>query len=194
MKYTDRLNNAIIKASKLHLGQKRKGDGLPYISHPIGVSFILSQYTKDEDIIIAGLMHDTLEDVKGYTRKELKADFGPKVLKIVDGVTEDKDPYYSHAKDIKTWRYRKEKYIADLNKDSKASLMVSCADKIHNLMSMLGAYENKGDKLWKKFNASKEDIHWFNQEILKVMKRRLGGGLTKEYNNVFTKAKIILLK
>ncbi len=63
---TQRLREAINMACRLHPNQVRKADeGLPYISRPFSVAWILSSYTDDEDTIIAGLLHDILEDVPG---------------------------------------------------------------------------------------------------------------------------------
>lgn len=66
MKYTERIHNTIDLVSSLHANQKRKGSDTPYVSHCFGVAFILSNYTSDEDIIIAGLLHDV---TRIYQRK-----------------------------------------------------------------------------------------------------------------------------
>src|SRR5680860_1476994 len=89
MKLTPKIQKAISRASVLHLGQKRKGDGAPYILHPYSVAFILSHYTNDEDIIVAGLLHDVLEDVDGYEKEDLQKEFGERVANMVSDVTED---------------------------------------------------------------------------------------------------------
>lgn len=65
MRLTSKIEKAINFAAQKHLGQIRKGDGLPYIVHPFGVAWILSGYSTDEDVIVAGLLHDVLEDVNG---------------------------------------------------------------------------------------------------------------------------------
>lgn len=77
---TLRLRAAINIARRLHLNQARNADeGLPYISHPFSVAWILSSYTDDEDTVIAGLLHDILEDVPGYYYNDLQKDFGTEV-------------------------------------------------------------------------------------------------------------------
>jgi (p)ppGpp synthase/HD superfamily hydrolase len=91
MKLTPKIQQAINLVSRLHAGQVRKGDdNLPYISHPNSVAWILSNYTNDEDIIVSGLLHDVLEDVKGYYYDDMVRDFGEKIAQIVKGVSEDK--------------------------------------------------------------------------------------------------------
>lgn len=91
MKFTPKIFNALNRAAALHAGQKRKGDGLPYIVHPCAVAFILSEHTGDEDTIIAGLLHDVLEDVPDFGGKKFKKEFGEKIFKIVKGVSEEKE-------------------------------------------------------------------------------------------------------
>ena len=193
MKLTQKIQKAINQASRLHLDQTRKGDsGLPYISHPFSVAWILSNYTKDEDIIVGGLLHDVLEDVKGYYYDDLVKDFGERVAHIVQGVSEDKDPNVE-SDDKATWETRKLKYLAGLEYDSNESLMVCCADKIHNLQSMIDAYEEKGEELWTHFNSPKEKKLWLYQEILKFMKLKLRNPIVSELEEVYNRAEKILL-
>jgi (p)ppGpp synthase/HD superfamily hydrolase len=191
MNLTPKIQKAIIGASVLHKDQKRKGDGLPYIIHPYSVAFILSNYTDDEDAIVAGLLHDVLEDVPEYTKEDLKNDFGERVCKIVQEVSEDKDPKDSREKEKISWQERKEKYIANLKTDSQEALLVSCADKIHNLQAMLAAYKNQGEELWKNFNAPKEKISWYYGEVLEVMKDKLKNEIVGELAETYEKAKNI---
>jgi (p)ppGpp synthase/HD superfamily hydrolase len=180
MKMTKKIQKAIDLASRLHLGQTRKGDpGLPYISHPFSVAWVLAEYSDNEDIIIAGLLHDVLEDVKGYGYRDLKNDFGEKVARIVRGVSEDKDPNVS-SDEKATWVERKLKYLQNLKKKSRSALLVSAADKIHNLRSMVAAYQLQGEALWERFNAPADKRLWFYEEMVKALsgqidKRMLAG-------------------
>lgn len=194
MKLTHRIQQAINLASRLHSGQVRKGDvDLPYISHPFSVAWILSNYTDDEDIIIGGLLHDTLEDVKGYYYEDLKRDFGVKVAEIVKGVSEDKDPNIE-SDDKATWEDRKTKYLAGLDNDSDESLMVCAADKIHNLQSMINAYQEKGEALWDSFNSPKDKKLWLYEEIAKILHKRLNNPIVGELEAVYREAEKILIK
>lgn len=193
MKLTQKIQQAINLASRLHLGQVRKGDsGLPYISHPFSVAWILSSYTEDEDIIVGGILHDVLEDVKGYYYDDMVRDFGERVAQIVQGVSEDKDPNVE-SDERATWEERKIKYLAGLEHDSDESLMVCAADKIHNLQSMIDAYKEKGEALWENFNSPKEKKLWLYQEILKFMKGRLNNPIVNELEEVYDRAEKILL-
>ncbi|MFA5131264.1 MAG: HD domain-containing protein [Patescibacteria group bacterium] len=193
MKLSPRIQKAVNLASRLHLGQTRKGDDdLPYISHPFSVAWILSNYTEDEDIIIGGLLHDVLEDVKGYYYEDLKRDFGEKVAEIVQGVSEDKDPNVE-SDEKATWEARKQKYLDGLYDDSEESLIVCAADKIHNLQSMINAYREKGEELWAHFNSPKEKKLWLYEEIFKVLKAKLDNPIVDELGHVYQQAEKTLL-
>jgi (p)ppGpp synthase/HD superfamily hydrolase len=145
--FTGRTEQAIALALRAHEAQVRKGDGqLPYIVHPVTVALILSRYTGDEDTIIAGLLHDTLEDTH-VTAEEIERAFGPKVRDMVLDVTESKLPGLS-------WETRKARYLRHLQTAPRPSLLVAAADKTANLISMIAAHTASGDALWERFNAS----------------------------------------
>jgi len=180
MKLTPRIKAALDKAAVLHQNQVRKGDELPYIVHPYAVAFILANYTNKEDIIIAGLLHDVLEDVPGYGESEMTRDFGDKVCAIVKEVSEDKVPADNREKAVLTWQYRKDEYIKHLRSASHEALMVSCADKIENLNSMILGFKNYGDEFWKRFNAPKDRLLWFYGAVLGVLKDKLTSDIVKE--------------
>ena len=181
---TEKLQKAINTASRLHVGQVRKGDNdLPYISHPFSVAWILRDYTVDENTIIAGLLHDVLEDVAGYRYQELEKDFGEEVASLVKELSEDKDPNVQ-GDDKATWEYRKKRYLQGLKRHSEKALMVCAADKIHNLQTMIGAYKEQGEALWGKFNAPSDKKLWFYEEVLKVLKERgLDDRIVKDYEH-----------
>jgi len=166
LKFTPRLELAIRKTSLAHAEQKRKGSGLPYIIHPFSVMCIASEVTDDEDILIACLLHDVIEDVpERYSAAEIQQDFGKRVLSIVEGVTKDST--------LPDWQARADAYLAQLRITSIESVTVSAADKIHNLMSVLQDYEVVGEDLWKRFNAGKERQQWWYREVLCVLQNRI---------------------
>lgn len=188
MKLTPEIQRAIDKSAKLHNKQMRKTGKLPYIVHPYSVGAILSNYTEDEEVIIAGFMHDTLEDVEGYNVSDLRKDFGNKVTNIVLYVTEDKKPSDSDEKSKKTWLYRKTKYIEALRRSTSQNiLLVACADKIHNLQAFIEAYEVEGEAMWKSFNAPKpkaKSTMWFHNELLKIFQKNLDSDIVEEYKEL----------
>ena len=91
--YSDKINHAFAFAAKHHDRQVRKGTKLPYLTHPANVAVILARYDRDEDTVVAGILHDVVEDCvrDGYTREMLEQrigdKFGESVLRTVLQVT-----------------------------------------------------------------------------------------------------------
>ena len=188
MKLTPNIQKAINIASEKHLGQVRKADGLPYIVHPFAVAWILSNYTGNEDVIVAGLLHDVLEDVESYKFDDLKNDLGGKVANIVRELSEEREP--SVEIDAKaTWRTRKKQYLERLQSASVEALMVCAADKIHNLLSIIDAYEKFGNPVWAKFDSPINKKMHFYGEVLKLLEQRLDNGIVIELTKTYTETK-----
>lgn len=165
------VNLALKVASKAHRDQMRKDTDIPYISHLVAVGMIIGEYTTDEDAVVAGILHDALEDVRPsiYSEADMRDDFGDKITDIVKDVSEDKVA----GEPEKPWIERKKGYLTHL--DSLANvepMIVSTADKIHNLTDMLDEYERVGDELWGKFNASKDDELWFYKSFLEIIQKK----------------------
>src|SRR3990170_3571782 len=95
--YSDRVNHAFAFAAKHHDRQVRKGTALPYLTHPANVGVILTRYGQDEDTVVAGILHDVIEDCvsDGYTTEMLDEriaeKFGAQVLETLLQVTERRD-------------------------------------------------------------------------------------------------------
>ncbi len=170
---TPRLHHAIKLASHLHRFQTRKDVNLtPYISHLISVSIIVSSITDDEDIIIAGLMHDSLEDVPNYTFDMLVRDCGIRVAEIVKHVTEPLDGNKSKD-DQFPWLQRKEAYLHVLKTGGIESALVSAADKIHNTQSFLQDIQEDKETFLKRFKSSTKNKIWFNEQVLLILEEKL---------------------
>lgn len=187
MKLTPKIQYAINRAAELHNGQMRKVTKTPFFTHPFSVAVILSTHTGDEDVIAAGLLHDVLEDVPHYTYSHMKKEFGERIANIVRGVTEDKSPRTKRTAK-QTWMERKETYLKKLQRDSFEAMMISAADKMHNLRSMIDEYKASGDKIWAKFNAPEEKKIWFYGEVLSILKRRLKNPIVKELEKTYKEA------
>ena len=187
MQLTPKIQYAINRSAELHNGQMRKVSKSPFFTHPFSVAIILSSYTEDEDVIVAGLLHDVLEDVPKYRYEHMKKEFGERIASIVKGVTEEKSPRTKRtAKE--TWMERKETYLKKLKKDSYEAMMISAADKMHNLRSMIDEYRKSGEKIWAKFNAPEERKLWFYGEVLNVLKDRLDNPIVKELAKTYEEA------
>lgn len=184
MKLTPLIQKALDAAAKLHHGAKRKGSDTPFIVHPVGVAIIVSNYTEDEDVIAAALLHDVLEDVPGYGFDAMKRDFGEKIVLLVKDVSEDKDPNVKFDEKA-TWEERKKKYLTHLNGASEDALLISAADKIHNLYSLRDTYVKLGKSAFDHFNAPPKKIVWYYQEILKILRERLKSPIVDELEVLF---------
>jgi len=183
------IERAINTAVILHRNQYRKNPGrkIPYISHPLSVAEIVARYTDDSSAIVAAVLHDTVEDCD-YTPEELEKDFGPEIAGIVMEVTENmelKKELGSKA----SWEDRKIQYLQHLKTASDSALIVSAADKIHNLNSMIEAYQEAGEKFWEQFNSPIDKQLWFYEEVLKVLQERLDNEIVNELAKTYSKAK-----
>lgn len=151
----DRLSKAIIFATEKHNGQFRKATTTPYIMHPLEVLQILHSMKADTNLMIAGVLHDTIEDTD-TTGDEIKGLFGDDVADLVASHSEDKS---------KTWLERKQHTIKELAVASNRVKMLVLADKLSNLRSIAKDYNRIGDELWKRFNAPKEKQAWYYSNI-----------------------------
>lgn len=169
MNFTLRLNKALQFGAEAHANQKRKGSTIPYFTHPIAVALIVSEVTDDEDVIIAALLHDVIEDTKDarFSEVEISKEFGERVLEIVFGCTQ-------LELENKDWKIRKVTYLDNLYVAPIESLLVVAADKIHNLFSTIEDFEVMGEKVFDKFSAPKDEVLWFYEEVLNRVQKRLG--------------------
>ncbi len=149
------LTEAIAYATECHAGQFRKGTSIPYIVHPLETLHILASMHADLPLLIAGVLHDTLEDT-GATPEEIRERFGPDVLELVLSHTEDKS---------KSWDERKQHAIDSLNAAPMQQQMLVMADKVANLRSLYADYQQLGDALWARFHAPKEKQAWYYSMI-----------------------------
>jgi (p)ppGpp synthase/HD superfamily hydrolase len=158
-KFDISIHNAIVFAARKHKDGLRKSTDIPYIAHPMEVMQILIENGCSQEVIIAGILHDTLEDTK-TTPEEIQKHFGGHVLAIVQSESEDKN---------KSWHERKSETVEQLQTASTETLLVCCADKLSNIRSMYADLYEIGDKLWERFNASKNDIQWYYESIVKSL-------------------------
>lgn len=188
MKMTPLIQKAIISAAILHKDQKRKVQHDPYISHPYSVAVILSEYTDDQEVLAAALLHDVLEDVKNYYVDDMRRDFGERVTALVQEVSEDKDPNKTYDEKA-DWRRRKDGYLVGLEQHSLNAVLISAADKLHNLSLLNDDIKTLGKVVLENFNSGAHDQIWFYEQVTLIVRRRLGGGLADLLD-----AQIILFK
>ncbi|MEZ4104552.1 MAG: HD domain-containing protein [Candidatus Paceibacterota bacterium] len=186
--YSYRIEQAVRAASVLHKDQLRKGSmPFPYITHLIATAFTLLDYTDDEDVVIAALLHDTLEDTD-YTIDELQEDFGGRVREIVEAVTE---PKYKGEHKL-NWREKKDTYVKQLKHAPQEALLVAAADKIHNFRTIVEDYTDDYNRYVQDFGNNFEDRLEVYQDISDVINNRLHSPIKDEFNHVFEQFKNFL--
>lgn len=157
---TDRFDDALAYASRIHRDQIRKGADIPYISHLLGVASIALEAGADEDQAIAALLHNAVEDQGGLARlKDIRNRYGERVAEIVNHCTdtdiEPKPP----------WRARKEAYIESLSHKPAASLLVSLADKTHNAGAIVADLAAHGSVVWERFTGGRDGSLWYYETL-----------------------------
>jgi (p)ppGpp synthase/HD superfamily hydrolase len=175
MKLSTRFLRAFLFAAEKHKGQTRKASTIPYIAHLMGVASLVLEAGGDEDVAIAALLHDVVEDCGGAPMlKEVRRRFGPRVAKVVEGCT-DADTYPKPP-----WRQRKENYIRRLNKADADTRLVSAADKLNNVRSILCDYRELGDSVWSRFKGGREGTLWYYRSLRDQFLRRRPTRITRE--------------
>ncbi len=164
-----RLAEAVAYAADAHASQFRKrGPGdprqpIPYISHLLGVAGLVSEDLGSPDEVIAGLLHDVLEDQdpNKVRAAEIERAFGPRVLTIVQGCSGPK------SEDYPDYRVRKQIYLDHLTAERDTGIIrVSLADKVHNSRSTVNDLEAEGPSVWLRFNAGFDDQMWWYGNLL----------------------------
>ena len=149
------VHEAMLFAEKAHRGQKRKGTDVDYITHPMEVYQILTSMQAGQELLIAGLLHDTVEDTD-VDIDDIQFAFGDRVSTLAANHTENKRL---------SWRERKQRTIDTVKVADRDTRLLIMADKVSNLRSMLSDYSRVGEQLWERFNASKEEQSWYNSEL-----------------------------
>ena len=165
--YSDRVNHALAFAAKHHDQQVRKGTRLPYLTHPANVAIILTRYGCDESTVVAGILHDVIEDcvTKDYTAEMLEqriaSKFGDDVLDTVLAVTYRK---LNDEGDEFSPEEKKQDYLRRLEDASERAWWVCAADKLHNANSILTDVQRtiQPDSVWARFKVGKVGtIRWY---------------------------------
>jgi (p)ppGpp synthase/HD superfamily hydrolase len=188
MNYSFRIEQALRAASILHKNQVRKGSTpLPYVTHPFAVAMIASDYTDKEDIIVAALLHDTLEDTD-YTEAELEEDFGGTVLDLVRAVTEPGE----EETEVRSWFSSRRQTLVRLKNGPKDALIIAAADKIHNMRCAVDEYYEKHTEFLADFGGSLDERLITYQEFSNFLNRSLDNSILSEFNHVFDEYKKFL--
>ena len=165
-------------AHEVHHGQRRKGTGIPYIAHILGVTAIAMEYGANEDESIGALLHDAAEDGGGEeTLAYIRAQFGDAVADIVLGCS---DSLVEDPEDKLPWLERKENYLAHLESATQSVCLVSAADKLHNVRSIMRDYREHGEEIWERFQGKRDGTLWYYETVAHVLARRYRSQLTRD--------------
>lgn len=173
-----RFAEAVAWATALHAGQVRKGTGIPYVAHVIAVACIALEHGADEEVAIAAVLHDAVEDCGGErTRELIAARFGGRVARIVDGCTD------ATVTPKPPWAARKAGYLDHLPAAPTEVLLVSASDKLHNARAILADYRVVGEALWGRFSGGREGTLWYYRSLVAAYERagRVPAALLAEF-------------
>jgi len=183
---TDRFDRALLYATHVHGGQVRKRTSTPYVAHLLAVAATVLEYGGNEDLAIAALLHDSVEDQGGRARLEdVRNRFGERIARIVAACSDSlADTASGEGKP--DWQTRKEAYLAHLRKADEDILRVSLADKVHNARAILRDLRKPeiGQKIWSRFSQPKERTLWYYRSLADTFREVLRGQLSDELHEI----------
>ncbi len=188
MIYTNKIQKAIELAIQTHEiddKQKRKGKDIPYITHPLSVGLILATAGGTEDVIVAGILHDTIEDStveKKITKEMIAEQFGDNVMQLVLSVTEQNKSL--------SWEERKAEALEHIKTFSHDSLLLKSADIISNTTELISDYQIEREETFDRFNAPKERIlKGYTDSINAILYKWSESPLAEDLKNVLGEIK-----
>jgi (p)ppGpp synthase/HD superfamily hydrolase len=178
-KLSPRFEEGFVFAALKHNGQTRKGSTVPYISHLMTVAGAVLEAGGDEELAIAALLHDVVEDCGGKPMlDEVRKRFGSRVAHVVDGCTDT----YEDPKPA--WRARKENYLKHLRDADADVRLVSAADKLANARAILADYREIGEAVWDRFAGKRDGTLWYYRALLNEFQRQPANRLVNELERV----------
>ena len=128
----------------------------------------VGEHGGDEDQMIAALLHDYLEDIEPATGEDVEAQFGPRVRRLVEALSD------STTLPKPPWKERKLAYLEHLRGEPEDVKLISAADKLHNARSILRDLGEVGEALWDRFTGTKEQTLWYYRELIGALGARVG--------------------
>jgi (p)ppGpp synthase/HD superfamily hydrolase len=168
--FSARYDAALKLAARAHRDQLRKGTDVPYIAHPVAVSIILVRHGFPEELAIAGLLHDVVEDCD-VPLEEVAAAFGPEVARLVEAVSETK----AAGGVERPWEERKAEKLAHLRAGGPDVAALKAADALHNARSVLADLAEVGPAVWSRFKRGAVPTLWYYREVLAGVRLSLAG-------------------
>jgi (p)ppGpp synthase/HD superfamily hydrolase len=159
--WTHRLDEALGLAATAHANQARRGSGVPCIAHLVAVAWILERSGFGEDVVVAGLLHDLVEDTE-TTLDEVRTRFGPRVAELVGHCSEAKT---DAAGGKRPWIDRKRDHLAALADAPSDARAIVLADKLHNLLSIRADLQ-AGRPIWTLFHADRDSVLRYHDAMI----------------------------
>lgn len=191
---TERFTKAVEYARQLHT-EFRKGTDVPYMAHLLGVAAIVMseagrRLPVTEDMVVAALLHDTVEDHGGMPRlREVEGIFGANVARMVAGLSDT----FAEDHDMKEgWEDRKTTYIERLRGEDDDVLLISAADKLYNAKSILEDFREIRHVVWERFHRGAEQQLWYFRELLTVFDSRPRNRIVDEFERVLKELELEL--
>ena len=154
---TELLDRAIVFAVRAHAGTERRGKGFPYIVHPMEAMEIVATMTRDQELLAAAALHDTVEDTD-VTVEQIREEFGDRIASLV---ASESDIVLDGLTVESSWHARKQAAIDRLSRASHDAKMVALGDKLSNMRAIARDYAQQGDALWSLFHAKdRKDHEW----------------------------------
>jgi (p)ppGpp synthase/HD superfamily hydrolase len=179
MAFSFRFTEALIYATEIHSGQYRKSSGIPYISHLLAVCALVIENGGDEDQAIAALLHDAAEDQGGEaTLEDIHMRFGDRVAKLVADLSD------TFEMPKPPWQARKEAYLTHLPNADPDSWLISLADKVHNVSTILVDYHRIGVDIWNRFKNGRAGTLWYYRSLADIFLNLSPGYLANEFDRI----------
>ncbi len=164
MTFSPKLAEAFRLAHELHHGQCRRGSEVPYITHLMAVAAIVGEHGGGEDQVVAGLLHDAVEDQGGQQTLELiRSQFGSRVAVLVEGCSD------TDVQPKPPWLERKRAFVAAMRHADPQLRLIIAADKLHNTQTILRDLDAVGETVWKRFKGGKEGTLWYYQQMFDAL-------------------------
>ena len=178
-KLTECFEDALLFAARLHANQFRKGSQTPYIAHLLSVAALVLEAGGDEDLVIAALLHDAVEDQGGLkTLNEIRMRYGNRVAFIVNSCSD------AYPTPKPAWKNRKVDYLTHLQSSTSEARLVSLADKLHNSRCILRDILEGESDVWDKFKGGKEGTLWYYRSLISVFEQFESSFLLDELKRV----------
>lgn len=173
------IKKALYFSAEKHDGQYRKGGNVPYIVHPVLIALGVREYTNEERVLVAALLHDVLEDCADVSVDMLRKEFGEDVSSLVCEVT------HKHQNGGETWKEKKGTYVKKINDMSKNALLIIAVDKMCNMKAYFDAVSEGSNEAIKYFKGTPDEYRWYYNAIGDVLAEKLGAHpVVKDYQEL----------